>query len=155
MKKWVKVVIIIISVLIAVVIAGGTILYFTSSKYQIEHKNIVRAYIYHNELGRELYVLTEEQTEHLSSIIDKAQIGGMINDYEIPDGGPWFSIFCELKGGRTVQLYSEGVNWLIDSVPFKVDAQSAEELLSLHNEIEDEILPISPELLEEIMNKRT
>ncbi len=153
MKKMLKRLLITVLVLLAIIISGSTFLYFSSSKYQITHNEIERAYIYHNELEREIYVLTDEELSKVSFTVRKAKIGSYNDAYEAVDGGPWFSVFCELENGRTVQLYSDGINFFIDSVPVEVDADTANAFLTIQNEIEEKILPLSPELLEEINNK--
>ncbi len=156
MKKSVKKVITVISVILALIIAVAAVLYLTSSRHRIFSEEIKRAYIYHNELDRELYVLNEEELSKLRAVFESRDASAFPNfDYEPVDGGPWFSIFCELEGGRTLQVYSAGDEYmLIDSVPFKVDSDTANALFAVHTEIEEKILPLSSELLEEIMNKR-
>ena len=155
MKKWLKILIIVVSIAIALVIGSGLFLYFTSPKYKIEHGNIERVYIYHNELEREYYKFTDEEKQRLVEILNNADIGGwVLDEYEMSVGGPWFSFFCEMEDDTVVQLYSSGGYLHLNSVPFKIDADSAQKIANMHTEIENKILPISEEEYQEILNKR-
>ena len=156
MKKSVKVLIICLSVILVLAVALGTIMFLTSPKFLIKNDTIERVYIYHNELGRELYEFSEEEKNLLIEAIGNLQIGKAVSaeDYEEIVGGPWFSFFCEMKCGRTIQLYAAGEYLHINSVPFETDKEGLDKISNLHSQIEDKILPISPELLEEILEKR-
>lgn len=156
MKKAVKKCIVIISALLAILLAGGLLLYLTSPFFKLSHAAVQRAYIYHNELEREYYTFTDEEEARLEGVVRNADIGGRVSDeeYEPAVGSPWFSFFYEFTDGSNVQLYCDGRYLFINSVPFEVDDKSAGELLSLHNDIENKILPITDEEYNEILQKQ-
>lgn len=156
LKKSIRVLIICGIVILGLVLIAGMFLYFNSPKYLIKNEKIERVYIYHNELERELYEFTDDEKVELTDAIRELNIGKSVSDdeYESLTGGPWFSFFCEMKNGKTVQLYAVGKYLHINSVPFEIDKESQSRFSSLHSSVEDKILPISPDLLEEIMNKR-
>ncbi len=155
MKKWVKVLITVLCVLLAVILAGGLFLYFTSPKFVIKHSDIERVFIYHNELEREYYEFNDDEEQRLAEILKNAEIGDMaIREYEPVDGGPWFSFCCEMDNDRVIQVYCVGKYVHLNSVPFDIDAESADKLSAMHTEIEDKILPISEEEYQEILSKR-
>lgn len=155
LKKWVKALIVILSVILAIVLIGSIVLYFTSAKYKFTHDTAVRAYIYHNQLEREIYVFTEDELARLNKTIENTELGkNMINEYEPHTGGPTFSFCLEYNDGRVVQIYAAADLLHINNVPFKVNEAAFAEYSDLHTEIEDKILPLSPELIEEIINKK-
>ena len=155
MNKRFKTLIIAISVIIGILIAATLILHFSSPKYIIENDSIERVYIYHNELEREIYEFTDEELFELRNIFSHISIREPVTDnYEEYTGGPWFSFFCEMKNGRTIQLYAVGQYLHINSVPFVIDDASSKKLADLHSSIEDKFLPLDPDLVDEIMNKR-
>lgn len=156
MKKGIKTLVISVCTILTLALVAALFLYFNSPKYVIKNDTVERVYIYHNELERELYEFNEEEKTLLNDAIRDVKIGKTVSDdeYESYTGGPWFSFFCEMKNGKTIQLYAVGKYLHINSVPFEIDEESQSKFSSLHSSIEDKILPISPELLEEIMNKR-
>ena len=156
MKRGIKTLIISVSTILTLALVGALFLYFNSPKYVIKNDIVDRVYIYHNELERELYEFNEEEVAQLCDAIRDVKIGKSVSDdeYESYTGGPWFSFFCEMENGKTIQLYAVGKYLHINSVPFEIDEKSQSKFSSLHSLVEDKILPISPELLEEIMNKR-
>ena len=155
MKKWLKILIIIISVVLALAVAVGLFLHFASPKYKIEHGTIERVYIYHNELGREYYEFTEEEKQRLIDIVENADIGACaVNEYEAIVGGPWFSFCCEMTDDSIVQIYCANGYLHLNSIPYKIDTDSAEKIANMHTEIDGKVLPISEEEYQEILNNR-
>ena len=154
MKKWVKTLIIIISVLVAVLLAGGLFLHFTSAKYKLTHDTAERVYIYHNELGREIYEFTDEEKAKLTEAIENIDIGKMKTKYTPVSGAPYFPFILEYSDDRTVEVYFSGEYMHINGVPFEIDEATENKLAALHDEIEGKILPLSDEMMQEIIDKR-
>lgn len=154
LKKWVKNLIIIVAVILAIVLAASLFLYFTSAKYKLTHDTAERVYIYHNDLGREIYEFTDEEKAKLIETIENIDIGKMKTKYEPVSGAPYFPFMLEYSDDRTVEIYFSGEYLHINSVPFEIDEASAEKLAAIHREIEDKILPLSPEIIKEIIDKK-
>lgn len=154
MKKWVKNLIIIVAVILAVILAASFFLHFTSAKYKLTHDTAERVYIYHNDLGRELYEFTDEEEAKLVSAIENIDIGKMKTKYEPVSGAPYFPFILEYSDDRTVEIYFSGEYMHINGVPFEIDEATEEKLAALHDEIEGKILPLSPEIIEEIIDKK-
>ena len=155
-KKNLKTLVICLSVIVVLAVAMVSFLFLSSPKFIIKNDTIVRAYIYHNELEREIYELDSDETARLCDAVSEIKIGKSVgaDEYEPVTGGPWFSIFCEMKCGKTIQLYASGQYLHINSVPFKTEGEGFKSIIDLHKQVEEKILPIDPSLLEEILNKR-
>ncbi len=154
LKKWVKVLIIIVTVVLAILLAFGLFLHFTSAKYKLTHDTAERVYIYHNELGREIYEFTEDEKAKLIDAIENIDIGKMKTKYEPVSGAPYFPFILEYSDDRTVEVYFSGEYMHINGVPFEIDSDTEQKLAALHSEIEGKILPLSPEMMQEIVDKR-
>ncbi len=154
MKKWVKVLLIVVAIVLVLAAILGITLHFTSAKYKFSHDTPVRAYVYHNELGREIYEFSEDELARLKAAIEKVELGdNAISKYTPSDGGPTFSFFLQYSDDRVVQIYAAGNLLHINSVPFEINDEVYSEISALHLEIEDKILPLSPELIQEIIDK--
>lgn len=155
LKKWVKVLLTVISVLLAIIIVGGIVLYFTSAKYKLTHDTAVKVSVYYKGLGKEIYVFTEDEKARVIDAIDNMELGkNAIKEYESVSNGPIFPFKLEYSDGRTVEIYYSGEYLHINSVPFEIDAETAEKLSRLHLEIDEKINPYIPELIQEDINQR-
>ena len=99
-------------------------------------------------------VYTDEEEAKLVSAIENIDIGKMKTKYEPVSGAPYFPFILEYSDDRTVEIYFSGEYMHINGVPFEIDEATEEKLAALHDEIEGKILPLSPEIIEEIIDKK-